>query len=122
MRALYRLRSYPDAYLYVVRPAERGIVNHLVEAEASLVAYREAAQNQHKIQTIFALSYAETALLVLVGAVWLGLAAATAHLSSGGAARPGCGGGVAGGDLSARVDADSDPGEIAVLSHEHSIA
>jgi two-component system, NtrC family, nitrogen regulation sensor histidine kinase NtrY len=115
MRALYRLRSYPDAYLYVVRPVEKGIISHLVEAEASLVAYRDAAQNRQKIQTIFALSYAETALLVLVGAVWLGLGAATAI--SGPVARlVQAAGRVAGGDLSARVDADSDPEEIAVLS------
>ena len=115
MRALYRLRSYPDAYLYVVRPVEKGIVGHLVEAEASLVAYRDAAQNRRKIQTIFILSYAETALLVLVGAVWLGLGAATAI--SGPVARlVQAAGKVAGGDLTARVDADNDPEEIAVLS------
>ena len=115
MSALYKLRAYPDAYLYVLRPVEKGIVGHLVEAEASLVAYRDAAQNRQKIQTIFALSYAETALLVLVGAVWLGFAAATAI--SGPVARLVVAAGkVAGGDLSARVDAENDPEEIAVLS------
>ncbi|MDB5464469.1 MAG: ntrY [Phenylobacterium sp.] len=115
MRSVYRLRAYPDAYLYVVRPVEKGIVAHLLEAEASLVAYRDAAQNRQKIQTIFALSYAETALLVLVGAVWLGLGAANAI--SGPVARlVQAAGKVASGDLSARVDADHDPEEIAVLS------
>ncbi|MFI4950989.1 MAG: ATP-binding protein, partial [Caulobacterales bacterium] len=115
MRSVERLRAYPDAYLYVIRPVEKGIVSHLFEAEASLVAYRDAAQNRQKIQTIFALSYAETALLVLVGAVWLGLGAANAI--SGPVARlVQAAGKVAGGDLNARVDADSDPEEIAVLS------
>jgi len=115
MRSVYRLRAYSDVYLYVVRPVEKGIVAHLLEAEASLVAYRDAAQNRQKIQTIFALSYAETALLVLVGAVWLGLGAANAI--SGPVARlVQAAGKVAGGDLSARVDADNDPEEIAVLS------
>ena len=115
MRSVYRLRAYPDAYLYVVRPVEKGIVSHLLEAEASLVAYRDAAQNRQRIQTIFALSYAETALLVLVGAVWLGLGAANAI--SGPVARLVVAAGrVAGGDLSARVDAENDPEEIAVLS------
>src|SRR6185312_1127265 len=109
------LRAFSDAYVYVVRPVEKGIVAHLLEAEASLVAYRDAAQNRQKIQTIFALSYAETALLVLVGAVWLGLGAANAI--SGPVARlVQAAGKVAGGDLSARVDADGDPEEIAVLS------
>ncbi len=115
MRSVYKLHGYPDAYLYVVRPIEKGIVSHLVESEASLIAYRDAAQNRQKIQTIFALSYAETGLMVLLGAVWLGLGAATAI--SGPVARlVQAAGKVAGGDLSARVDADSDPEEIAVLS------
>ena len=115
MRAVYRLKAYPDAYLCVVRPVEKGILNHLREAEGSLVAYREASANRVRIQTIFALSYAETALLVLLGAVWLGLGAASAI--SGPVARlVQAAGRVAGGDLSARVDAEADPEEIAVLS------
>ncbi|MGZ6040026.1 MAG: ATP-binding protein [Phenylobacterium sp.] len=115
MRAVYRLRGYSDAYLYVVRPIEKGIINNQFEAQASLVAYRDAAQNRQKIQIIFALSYFETALLVLVGAVWLGLGAADAI--SGPVARlVQAAGKVAGGDLSARVDAENDPEEIAVLS------
>jgi two-component system nitrogen regulation sensor histidine kinase NtrY len=115
MSAVYKLRGYPDAYLYVIRPVEKGIVGHLLESEASLIDFRAAAQNRQKIQTIFILSYAETALLVLVGAVWLGFAAATAI--SGPVARlVQAAGKVAGGDLSARVDADNDPEEIAVLS------
>ncbi len=40
MRALYRLRSFPNAYLYVVRPVERGVFAHLRETEASLADYR----------------------------------------------------------------------------------
>jgi two-component system nitrogen regulation sensor histidine kinase NtrY len=75
-RSVYRLKSYPEAYLYLVRPLEKGIIENLKEAEASVISYREAAQSRQRIQTVFALSYAETALLVLVGAIWLGMAAA----------------------------------------------
>jgi two-component system nitrogen regulation sensor histidine kinase NtrY len=115
MRAVYRLSAYPDAYLYVVRPVEKGILNHLREAEGSLVAYREAAVSRARIQTIFALSYAETALLVVLGAVWLGMAAAS-NISAPVARLVQAAGRVASGDLSARVDAEADPEEIAVLS------
>jgi two-component system nitrogen regulation sensor histidine kinase NtrY len=115
VRSLYRLTAYPDVYLYVVRPVEKGIINHLREAESSLVSYREAAQSRERIQTIFALSYAETALLVLVGAVWLGMGAANAISGPVGRLVQAAGR-VAGGDLSARVDAENDPEEIAVLS------
>ena len=115
MRALYRLSGYEEAYLYVARPVERGIINHLMEAEGSLISYREAARSRARIQAIFALSYVETALLVLVGAVWLGMSAANAI--SGPVARlVQAAGRVAGGELDVRVDAEHDPEEIAVLS------
>ncbi|WP_091739556.1 sensor histidine kinase NtrY-like [Phenylobacterium immobile] len=115
MRAVYRLRAYPDAYLYVVLPVEKGIINHLREAEDSLISYRETAQSRAQIQTIFIISYAETALLVLVGAVWLGMAAANAITGPIGRLVQAAGR-VAAGDLDARVDADRDPAEIAILS------
>jgi two-component system nitrogen regulation sensor histidine kinase NtrY len=115
MRGVYRLRAFENVYLYVTRPLQQGIMGYMRESEGALVSYRETAQNRERIQTIFALSYAETALLVLVGAVWLGLAAANSI--TGPVARlVQAAGRVAGGDLSARVDADSDPEEIAVLS------
>ncbi len=114
-RALYRLSAFPDAYVYVVRPVDRGIFRHLRETEASLAAYHEAKAKRGRIQAAFAISYLETALLVLVGAVWLGMAAASGI--AGPVARlVQAAGRVAAGDLSARVDTRSDPEEIAVLS------
>ena len=114
-RALYRLRAYPDAYLYVVRPLNHGIFNHLRETEASLADYRHAKQSRLRIQAAFALSYLETVLLVLVGAVWLGMAAA-ASLAQPIAKLVQAAGRVSEGDLAARVELGRDPEEIAVLS------
>ncbi len=114
-RALYRLRGYPDAYLYVVRPLNHGIFHHLRETEASLAAYREAKARRARIQAAFALSYLETVLLVLVGAVWLGMEAAES-IAAPVARLVQAAGRVAGGDLTARVDTRRDPAEIAVLS------
>jgi two-component system nitrogen regulation sensor histidine kinase NtrY len=116
MRAVYRLNAYPDAYLYVTRSVEKGIITHLSEAQDSLIAYREAAQSRARIQAVFALSYFETALLVLVGAVLLGMSAANA-ISAPVARLVQAAGRVASGDLTARVDAEHDPPEISVLSH-----
>ncbi len=115
MRGFYRLRGFSDLYLYVTRPLQKGIVARLRDAEGSLVSYREVAQNRKKIQMIFTLSFIETALLVLVGSVWLGMAAANA-ISAPVARLVQAAGRVASGDLSARVDADDDPDEFAVLS------
>ncbi len=116
MRAIYRLKAYPDAYLYIAKPVEKGIINHLLEAESSLVSYREAAASRARIQTVFALSYVETALLVLVGAVWLGMGAANAISGPVGRLVQAAGR-IAGGDLTARVDTENDSEELAVLSH-----
>jgi two-component system nitrogen regulation sensor histidine kinase NtrY len=114
-RALYRLRAFPDAYLYVARFVQPGVLNQLLAASAAVADYREADVDRRAIQAAFALSYGETALLVLVGAVWLGMAAANSISAPVGrlvqaADR------VAAGNLDARVDLHKAPEEIAVLS------
>ena len=115
VRSVSALRGYGDAYLYLVRPLEPGLVARLRNASQAVAAYREAQESRARIQSAFALSYLETALLVLVGAVWLGMSAASAISAPIGrlvkAADK-----VAGGDLSARVDNVGAPGEIADLS------
>jgi two-component system nitrogen regulation sensor histidine kinase NtrY len=115
IRALYKLKAYPDAYLYVARPVDRGILNHLRETEASLNEYGESARNRQRIQIAFAMTYLETALLVLVGAIWLGMAAA-GSIAAPVARLVKAAGRVSAGDLDARVRTDKDPEEIAVLS------
>mgnify|MGYP003637803526 CR=1 FL=1 len=115
VRSLHALPNYGDAYLYLVRPLQPGLIGRMNNSLRSIQAYREAEESRARIQTAFALSYLETALLVLVGAVWLGMSAAGAISAPIGrlvkaADR------VAGGDLTARVNSDGDPGEIVVLS------
>ena len=114
-RALYKLKAYDDAYLYVVRRVEPGMLSHLMAASGSLTAYRDADTNRRQIQAVFLLTYAETVLLVLVGAVWFGMAAANS-ISAPIARLVAAAHRVAGGDLAARVEAHNDPEEIAVLS------
>ena len=114
-RAVFRLRAYPDAFVYVVRPLGEGYIRQLRKSEASVLAYRDAERSRERIQAVFALSYVSTALLVLIGAVWLGVAAANQIATPVGrlvqaADR------VAAGDLTARVPTGREPAEIAVLS------
>src|SRR5579875_2221273 len=115
IRGLMRLSAYPDAYLYVARPMGEGIMAQLRRSEESVRAYRLADRNSARIQAVFVLSTVETSLLVLVGAIWVGVAVAT------GIAAPvsrlvQAADRVASGDLTARVDTSHDPEEIAVLS------
>ena len=115
VRTLTALPSYGDAYLYLVRPLQPGLIAQMRNGEESIVAYREAQESRDRIQAAFALSYFETALLVLVGAVWLGMSAASAISAPIGrlveAADK-----VSGGDLSARVEDEDGPGEIKTLT------
>ncbi|MDR3511152.1 MAG: PAS domain-containing sensor histidine kinase [Caulobacteraceae bacterium] len=116
IRAVLKLKAYSDAYLYVVRPVEKGILAHLRETEGSLSAYRDTAANRGRIKAAFELSYLETALLVLIGAVWVGMGAASS-ISAPVARLVQAADRVAGGDLTARVRVDRGPEEITDLAH-----
>ncbi|MBA3048421.1 HAMP domain-containing protein, partial [Brevundimonas sp.] len=115
VRSLTMLPAYGEAYLYLVRPLKPGLIAQMRNGEESIVAFREAKQSRARIQAAFALGYLETALLVLVGAIWLGMGAASAISAPIGrlveAADK-----VAGGDLTARVNGEDGPGEIKTLS------
>jgi two-component system nitrogen regulation sensor histidine kinase NtrY len=114
-RAVFRLAAYPDAYLYVVRPIGAGIMSQLRESEQAVVAYKETDASQTRLQAIFILAYISTALLVLVGAVWVGASAAT-QIAGPVARLVKAADQVASGDLTARVATADDVEEIAVLS------
>jgi two-component system nitrogen regulation sensor histidine kinase NtrY len=115
IRGLLRLKAYPNAYLYVSRPFGEGIMAQLHRAQLSVFDYQLADQNRLRVQTIFVLSYLSIALLVLVGAIWLGMTVAI-QLAGPVARLVQAADRVAGGDLSVRVDSRHDPEEIAVLS------
>ncbi len=115
LRALYRLRSFPNAYLYVVRPVERGVFAHLRETEASLADYREAKASRTEIQAGFFLIYLEVVLVVLLGAVLIGMSAASS-IAAPLARLVQAAGRVATGDLAVRVETSDGPEEIAGLS------
>jgi two-component system nitrogen regulation sensor histidine kinase NtrY len=114
-RAVYHLNGYPDAFLYVTKAMDPKLLGQMRQSEEAVVTYRDAESGRARIQTVFALSFTSTALLVLVGAIWVGMAAAT-QISNPVARLVLAADRVAAGDLSARVDTDKDPEEIAVLS------
>ena len=115
VRSIIALPGYGDAYLYLVRPLQDGLIARMNASDQSIQAYREAQDSRARIQSAFILSYLETALLVLVGAVWLGMSAASSISAPIGRLVKAAGQ-VAGGDFTARVDSDGAPAEIATLS------
>ena len=115
IRAIYRLKGFRDAYLYVARPVEHGILTNLSEASGSLAAYRETAANRGRIESALELSYLETVFLLVVGAIWVGMAAANSI--SGPVARLiQAADRIAGGDLTARVTVGRGPEELGDLA------
>ena len=115
-RAVFKLDAYPDAYVYVVRPLGEGVMGQLRRSSDAVTAYREAEAARGRIQAVFVLSYVATALLVLIGAVAVGVALA-AQIASPLARLVQAADRAAGGDLQARVETARQPQEIAVLSH-----
>jgi two-component system nitrogen regulation sensor histidine kinase NtrY len=111
LRALYRLRGFANAYLYVVRPVEPGVFAHLRNTEASLAAYKLGQANRARIQAGFALIYGEVVLVVLLGAVSFGMSAASS-IAAPIARLVQASGKVAAGDLSVRVDTSDNIEEI----------
>jgi two-component system nitrogen regulation sensor histidine kinase NtrY len=74
LRALLLLPAYSDTFLYVTLDIDLSL---LQRAQAALDDYRAATESEAETRLVFVLVYIETALLILLGAVWLALSAAT---------------------------------------------
>ena len=115
VRALVKLVGFIDAYLYVSRSLERGVVNHTRQIQAVMRDYRRLEDERYGIQITFVMIFIVVALLVLLSAVWLGL-----HFANR-IARP-IGGLIAAaervsaGELAARVSEPAQDDEIGSLS------
>jgi two-component system, NtrC family, nitrogen regulation sensor histidine kinase NtrY len=114
--ALYRLDAYPDAFIAVTRNVETGLVSQLRAFRQSVEDYRTVRQRQDALRALFGLAYVSTALLVLLGAVWLGLASASRVAEPIGrlvvAAKR-----VAAGDLRVRVGVGEERDEVDALAN-----
>jgi len=112
-RGVVKVSETGDTFAYVVRRVNG--LDALLQASEAVQAYREAAANRQEVQAVFALIYAETALLVLIAGVWLGMAAARGLSEPIGrvvqAAER-----VSAGDLGARVAIGKDPEAVVVLA------
>ena len=115
VRALSRLSAYDNAYLAVTRAIEPGLVTQLRRFDQSVEDYRNAQRSRNALQAQFGVAYLSTALLVLLGAIWVGLSSATRVAEPIGrlveAARR-----VAAGDLKARVAVTEERDEVDALA------
>jgi len=112
---LYRLEDYTNAYLLVARPIEPSLMQGLLAFDEAVADYRQSQRQQGELRGLFTMAYVSTALLVLLGAGWVGLTSATRVAEPigrlVGAARR-----VASGDLKARVAVGEERDEIDALA------
>lgn len=116
VRALMRLNTFEDTYLYVGRLVDPRVLGHIDRTRSAVSLYQELEGKRSGLQLTFALIFAVVALMLLLAAVWVGLAFAN-HLSRpignliAAAERVGAG------DLNARVDEREDLGEMESLAN-----
>lgn len=116
VRALRKLTSYEDAYLYIGREVNEGILGHLEALRRVAASYREAENTRSDLQRAFLITYAQAAMIVLLAALWMGLIAANRIVSPLGQIMTAADK-VRTGDLSARVAEKSSWDEIGDLAN-----
>jgi two-component system nitrogen regulation sensor histidine kinase NtrY len=115
VRALLRLGGFDNAYLYVGRLVDPQVLAHMDTTKNAVRLYEELEGKRSELQVTFALIFVVVALMLLLAAVWVGLAFANNLTQPIGrlivaAERIGSG------DLSARVETGDSPDEIGILS------
>ena len=115
VRAVIRLDRFVDAYLVIGRLVDPTVLDHIETAERAVSQYKDMEQRGRGIQVTFVMIFVVVALLLLMAAVWVGLAMATSLVRPiteliGAAER------VRQGDLSVRVPPTASDDELATLS------
>ncbi|MAN45027.1 MAG: PAS domain-containing sensor histidine kinase [Hyphomonas sp.] len=114
--AIIKISEPVDGYIYTVKNFDRNAAVRLREAEAEIIQYNNAKRQGGRLQTIFAIGYAQIAALVLLLAGRLGLEAAgrvtgpIGRLATAAHA-------VRDGDLTVRVPVSGAKDEVYALSH-----
>ena len=75
------LPSLPDMFLYMVRPIDQRVLDHMRRTEEGTAEYAALEEGRAGVQVAFGLAYLCLALIVLACAVWLGLAFANQIVS-----------------------------------------
>nr|WP_183655351.1 PAS domain-containing sensor histidine kinase [Brucella daejeonensis] len=113
--AIIRMREIPDVYLYTIRAVDAQIIDAMHLMEANTQRYQEMDANRIPTQIAFALLYFGLTLIVLLSAIWTGIAVADRLV------RPirlliGASDDVAAGNLDVSVPVRSSDGDVGALS------
>ncbi len=114
-RALVRLSSFVDRYLYVSRDVDGEILSLLDETQETVRLYQQLESERGRLLFEFGLLYLAFALILILAAIWLGLWFAE-RLSGPVGRLTGAAQQVGAGDLNVQVREEDGNDEIAMLS------
>ena len=115
MRAIVKLDSAINAFLYISRFVEPRVLDHIARTKKAVAEYQSLEGQRHTFEITFAMMFVLVALLLLMAAIWAGLTFAT-RLAGPVTALAAAAERVRGGDLSTRVEEGGDHDEIGSLT------
>ncbi len=115
VRALTRLGTFFDTYLYAAQFAEPAVLGHFKRTQKAVKEFEQLEGRRSGLQISFFMLFAVVALLLLLAAIWVGLMFAT-QLAQPISALIAAAERVRGGDLSARVEEGEADDELTTLS------
>ena len=115
VRAIVRLDSFVDAYLYVGRFVDPEILSYIDNTKQATAEYNLLQGKRVDVQITFALIFAIVALLLLFSAIWVGLNLAT-QLADPVSRLITASEQISEGDLSIRISNTTDIGEFSLLN------
>ncbi|HHY49103.1 MAG TPA: PAS domain-containing sensor histidine kinase, partial [Alphaproteobacteria bacterium] len=74
--SVVKLRGYDDTYLFVARPVDPEVLEFMRLTDDNITEYREYASNRLVFQITFTIMYVGLALVLLLAALWIGIALA----------------------------------------------
>lgn len=74
--SVIKLRGYDDTYLFVARPVDPEVLEFMRLTDDNITQYRQYASNRLVFQITFTIMYLGLALVLLLAALWIGIALA----------------------------------------------
>lgn len=74
--SVVKLRGYDDTYLFVARPVDPEVLEFMRLTDDNITEYREYESNRLVFQITFTIMYIGIALVMLLAALWIGIALA----------------------------------------------
>ncbi|MDB5561250.1 MAG: NtrY [Hyphomicrobiales bacterium] len=74
--AVVKLRGYTNTYLFVARPVDPEVLQFMRQTDDNITEYRQYASNRLVFQITFTIMYLGLALVLLLAALWVGIALA----------------------------------------------